>query len=67
MATVKKSKTKKIVWSVIAVILIVAIVVAAVVIGKNGKKTEVSLTTISTSNIVQTVNSTGEVTSGLKK
>lgn len=67
MATVKKSKTKKIVWAVIAVVLVVAIVVAAIVVGKNGKKTEVSLTTISTSSIVQTVNSTGEVTSGLKK
>lgn len=67
MATVKKSKTKKIVWSVIAVILVVAIIVAAIVVGNSKKKTEVSLTTISTSNIIQTVNSTGEVTSGLKK
>lgn len=67
MATVKKSKTKKIVWSVIAVILVIAIIVAAIVVGNSKKKTEVSLTTISTSNIIQTVNSTGEVTSGLKK
>lgn len=67
MATVKKSNTKKIVWAVIAVILVVAIIVASVIIGKNGKKTEVTLNTVSTSSITQTVSSTGQVSSGVKK
>ena len=67
MATVKKNNTKKVVWAVIAVILVVAIIVASVVIGKNGKKTEVTLNTIATDTITQTVSSTGEVSSGLKK
>lgn len=67
MATVKKSNTKKIVWAVIAVILVVAIIVASVIIGKNGKKTEVTLNTVSTNSITQTVSSTGQVSSGVKK
>lgn len=67
MATVKKNNTKKIVWSVIAVILAVAIIVTSVIFGKNGKKTEVTLNTISTDTITQTVSSTGTVSSGVKK
>ena len=67
MATVKKSKKKKIVWAVIAVILVAAIVVASVVISTNKKKQQVSLNTIGLDTIVQTVSSTGEVTSGLKR
>lgn len=67
MATVKKSKTKKIVSAVIAVILVVAIAVTGVVIGSKGKRTDVTLYTVSTDNIVQTVSSTGKVSSGVKK
>lgn len=67
MATVKKSNTKKIVWAVIAVILVVAIVITSVVFAKSGKKTEVTLNTVSTSSITQTVSSTGQVSSGVKK
>lgn len=67
MATVKKSKKKKIVWAVIAVVLVVAIVVASVLISTNKNKQQVSLNTIGVDTIVQTVSSTGEVTSGLKK
>ena len=67
MATVKKSNTKKIVWAVIAVILVVAIVITSVVFAKNGKKTEVTLNTVSTNSITQTVSSTGQVSSGVKK
>ena len=67
MATVKKSNTKKIVWAVIAVILVVAIVITSVVFVKNGKKTEVTLNTVSTYSITQTVSSTGQVSSGVKK
>ncbi|MDO4364333.1 MAG: biotin/lipoyl-binding protein [Clostridia bacterium] len=67
MATVKKNNTKKIVWAVIAVILVVAIIVASVIIGKNGKKTEVTLNTVATDTITQTVSSTGQVSSGVKK
>lgn len=67
MATVKKSKTKKIVSAVIAVILVVAIAVTGIVIGSRGKRTDVTLYTISTDNIVQTVSSTGKVSSGVKK
>lgn len=67
MATVKKSKKKKIVWAVIAVVLVAAIVVASVVISTNKNKQQVSLNTIGVDTIVQTVSSTGEVTSGLKR
>ena len=67
MAQVKKSKTKKIVWSVIAVILVVAIVVGTILMKSSKSKVDVSLTTISTDTIVQTVSSTGEVSSGLNK
>ena len=67
MATVKKSNTKKIVWAVIAVILVVAIVITSVVFAKRGKRTEVTLNTVSTNSITQTVSSTGQVSSGLKK
>ncbi len=67
MATVKKSKKKKIVWTVIAVVLVAAIVVASVVISTNKNKQQVSLNTIGVDTIVQTVSSTGEVTSGLKR
>ena len=67
MATVKKSKKKKIVWAVIAVVLIVAVVIASVVISNNKNKQQVSLNTIGTDTIVQTVSSTGEVSSGLKR
>lgn len=67
MATVKKSNTKKIVWAVIAVILVVAMVVGIMLIKSSKNKVDVSLTTISTDSIVQTVSSTGEVSSGLKK
>lgn len=67
MATVKKDNKKKIVWAVIAVILIVAIVAASLIIGKDSKKTEVTLNTIATDSITQTVSSTGQVSSGVKK
>ena len=67
MAQVKKSNTKKIVWAVIAVILVAAIVVGTLLIKSSKSKVDVSLTTISTDTIVQTVSSTGEVSSGLNK
>ena len=67
MAQVKKSNTKKIVWAVIAVILVVAIVVGTILMKSSKSKVDVSLTTISTDTIVQTVSSTGEVSSGLNK
>lgn len=67
MATVKKSNTKKIVWAVIAVVLVVAIVITSVVFAKRGKRTEVTLNTVSTNSITQTVSSTGQVSSGVKK
>lgn len=67
MATVKKSKTKKIVSAVIAIILVVAIAVTGIVIGSKGKRTDITLYTVSTDNIVQTVSSTGKVSSGVKK
>lgn len=67
MAQVKKSNTKKIVWAVIAVILVVAIVVGIMLMKSSKSKVDVSLTTISTDTIVQTVSSTGEVSSGLNK
>lgn len=67
MAQVKKSNTKKIVWAIIAVILVVAIVVGIILMKSSKSKVDVSLTTISTDTIVQTVSSTGEVSSGLNK
>lgn len=53
--------------AVIAVVLVAAIVVASVVISTNKNKQQVSLNTIGVDTIVQTVSSTGEVTSGLKR
>lgn len=61
---IKKKKTKKIV-SIICIILVVALVVGSAFAIKQKKSTvEVSLSTISTDDIVETVNATGKVTAG---
>lgn len=64
MATVKKSKKKRIVILIIAV-LVVAIVAGSVVTvnAKKGVKT-VSLSTIATDSITESVSATGEVSAG---
>lgn len=67
MATVKKSNKKKIIIP-IAIILVIAIIVSSIFIvkAKTGV-TEVTLTTIATDSIVESVSATGDVTSGTVK
>jgi multidrug efflux pump subunit AcrA (membrane-fusion protein) len=67
MATVKKSKKKKIV-APICIVLVIAIIVGSVfAIKAKNSATEVSLTTISTDNIVETVSATGDVSAGASR
>lgn len=67
MATVKKSKKKLIVWIVIIAIIISGVTGSIVYTSVNKGKQEVTLNTIGTSSITQTVSSTGEVTAGLSR
>lgn len=67
MATVKKSKKKLITWIVIIAIIISSVVGTVVYTSVNKGKEEVTLNTIGTSSITQTVSSTGEVTAGLSR
>ncbi|MCD7722701.1 MAG: biotin/lipoyl-binding protein [Clostridiales bacterium] len=65
MATLKKSSKKKKIIIAVAVLLVLAIIVTSVVIySVNNSKESVSLYTISTSDIYETVSATGDVTSG---
>lgn len=67
MATVKKDKKKKIIIAV-CVVLVVAILSTVIgVAAKANKKTAVSLNTIGTGEINETVSSTGLVSSGSSK
>ncbi len=67
MATVKKSNKKKIIVP-ICIVLVIAIIAASVVVVKAKTSGEqVSLSTISTDNIVESVNATGDVTSGASR
>ncbi len=67
MATVKKNNKKKIIVP-ICIILVIAIVVTSVIVVKaKNSGTEVALNTITTSNITESVNATGEVSSGAEK
>lgn len=67
MATVKKSK-KKLIIAVIAVVLVIALIATSAVIISNDKgKQEITLASVATGSITQTVSSTGEVCSGAKK
>ncbi|MFR5875433.1 MAG: biotin/lipoyl-binding protein [Eubacterium sp.] len=67
MATVKKSKKKKIIIP-ICIILVIAIIAGSVVAVKASTGTpEVSLATISTDNIVENVSATGEVSAGASR
>ena len=75
MATVKKNNKKKIVVP-ICLVLVVAIILVAIsaknyaAYGQFRLKTdgeEVTLSTISTQNIIESVNATGDVTAGITK
>jgi multidrug efflux pump subunit AcrA (membrane-fusion protein) len=67
MATIKKSKKKKII-APICIVLVIAIVVGSIFAVKiKNSKTEVSLTTISTGNIVENVSATGDVSAGASR
>lgn len=67
MATVKKSKKKKIIIAV-SIILVIAIIAGSIVAVASGNKKEtVSLTTIGTSDIYESVSATGEISSGSTK
>ena len=64
MATVRKSKKKMIIIP-ICIVLVIALIVGSVVVAKAKKGVEtVSLTTIKTDSISETVSATGKVTSG---
>ena len=66
MAKVKKSRKGLI--ATISIVLAVVIVITSVVIVKvKNKKTEVTLTDISTGNISETVEGTGKITAGATK
>lgn len=67
MATVKKSKKKKIIVP-ICIILVIAIIAGSVAAIKVSTGTpEVTLSTISTDNIVESVSATGDVSSGASR
>ena len=67
MATIKKSKKKKIIIP-ICIILVIAIVATTIgVVGSKNKKESVTLSTISTDDIIETVNATGDVTAGASR
>lgn len=67
MATVKKSNKKKIIIP-IAIVLVIAIIVSSIFIVKaKNSGEEVTLTTIATDSIVETVSATGDVSSGAVK
>lgn len=66
MAAIKKSKKKIIVW--IAIVLVIAIVVTSIVIVTKANNSEqVTLNTIQTGDIYESVNATGEVTAGASR
>ncbi len=65
MAVIRKSSKKKKIIIAVVVILVVAIIVAACLIYRSSSNKEsVSLYTISTSDIYETVDATGEISSG---
>ena len=67
MATVKKSKKVKIIIP-ICIVLVIAIIIGSIFIVRSKNKTpEVSLTTISTNEIVESVNATGKISASTKK
>lgn len=67
MATVKKSKKSKIII-LICIVLVIAVIGGSIAaVSANSKITEVSLSTISTENIIETVSATGEVSSGARR
>lgn len=67
MATVKKSKKKLILWIVVIALVVSGIAGGITVKAVNKGKRDVVLTTVGTSTITETVSSTGDVTSGLKR
>lgn len=67
MATVKKSKKKLIIWIVVIALVVSGIAGGITVKAVNKGKQDVVLTTVGTSTITETVSSTGDVTSGLKR
>lgn len=67
MATVKKSKKKLIIWIVVIALVVSGIAGGITVKAVNKGKRDVVLTTVGTSTITETVSSTGDVTSGLKR
>ncbi len=67
MAAIKKSKKGKTI-AAICVVLVIAILAGVItVVAQNGKKPSVSLYTIGTNDIYETVNATGEISSGAVK
>ncbi len=67
MATVKKSKRKIIIISVVAAVIVAAAAIGIAAAAVQNSITPVSLHTVSTSDIYEIVNATGEVSSGAVK
>ena len=67
MATVRKNKKKKIITAAIIVAVIAAIVAGVVVYTVENSRPEVKLYNVGTSDIFETVNATGAVSSGAVK
>ena len=67
MATVRKNKKKKIITAAIIVAVIAAIVAGVVIYTVKGSIPEVKLYNVGTSDIYETVNATGAVSSGAVK
>ena len=67
MATVRKSKKNKIILAVIIVLIIAVLATVIGVFAKNSTIEQVSLYTVGTSDIYETVSATGEISSGSVK
>lgn len=67
MATVRKSKKKKIIIAVVIAVIIVAAAIGITIAAVENSIPQVSLYTVGTSDIYETVSATGEVSSGAKK
>ncbi len=67
MATVRKSKKNKVILAVIIVLIIAVLATVIGVFAKNSTIEQVSLYTVGTSDIYETVSATGEISSGSVK
>ncbi len=67
MATVKKRKKGKLILPVSIVLVLAIVITSAVVINKKSSGESVTLNTVSTGNIVESVNATGDIAAGTSR